>query len=346
MITNQSPLRRRTLLSGFAYGVLSLCFLAPTQGLAGNSKTNITIGTGGVTGVYHPAGEMICNLINKKEHKHGIHCTAQSTAGSVVNAQLIRTGALDFALVQSDVQFYALKGYGPFKQKGPDSKLRAVISLHPEPFTVIARADAGIRTFDHLKGKRVNIGNPGSGQRTSMNLVMHAKGWTKATFASASELPSHEQSAALCANKIDAMVITVGHPNPEIKQTLASCNAVLVNVDGPAIEKLIKKYPYYSKMVIPGRAYPGSSLSTRTFGVNATLVTSTNTPKRVVKEMLQALFNNFTNFKFSHPAFFGLVPTDMSKVGLTAPLHVGSQNYFQKAADLSKLLKIKPPPGK
>ena len=346
MIINKSILCRRNVLSGLTYGVLSLCFLAPTQSLAENSKTNITIGTGGVTGVYYPTGVTLCNLINKNEGRHGIHCTAESSAGSVVNVQKIRSGAVDFGVVQSDVQFYALKGYGPFKQKGPDSKLRAVLSLHPEPFTLIARADDHIRSLDDLIGKRVNIGNPGSGQRTSMDLVMHAKGWTKDTFASTTELPSDTQSAALCAHEIDAMVMTVGHPNPEIKKTLASCDAVLVNVDGPAIEQLVKKYPYYSKMIIPGRAYPGSSLSTRTFGVNATLVTSSDTPERVVNEMLQALFNNFTDFKFSHPAFFTLVPADMQEKGLTAPLHVGSQNYFKRAADLSKLLKIKPPPGK
>ena len=326
--------------------MLSLCLLTPAQGLAANDKVNITIGTGGVSGVYYPTGQKLCELINNKEGQHGIHCTAESSAGSVANAQQIRAGAYDFGIMQSDVQFYALKGYGPFKQQGPAPKLRAVISLHPEPFTLIARADAHIRSLDDLVGKRVNIGNPGSGQRTSMDLVMHAKGWTQDTFASTTELTSDAQSAALCANEIDAMVMTVGHPNSEIKNTLTACDAVLINVDGPAIERLIKKYPYYSKMVIPGRAYPGSSLSTRTFGVSATLVTSSDTPERVVKELLQALFNNFTDFKFSHPALFTLVPANMKKNGLTAPLHVGSKNYFKKAADLSKLLKIKPPPGK
>jgi len=346
VVHQKSIAHRRNVLSGLVCSVLSLCFLAPAQGLAANEKMNITIGTGGVSGVYYPTGQKLCEFINTKEGRHGIHCTAESSAGSVANAQQIRAGAYDFGIVQSDVQFYALKGYGPFKQQGPDRKLRAVISLHPEPFTLIARADAHIRSLDDLVGKRVNIGNPGSGQRTSMDLVMRAKGWTKATFASTTELSSDAQSAALCANEIDAIVMTVGHPNPDIKKDLMTCDAVLVNVDGPAIEHLIKKYPYYSKMIIPGRAYPGSSLSTRTFGVSATLVTSSDTPERVVKELLQALFNNFTDFKFSHPALFTLVPADMKKNGLTAPLHDGSKNYFKKAADLSKLLKIKPPPGK
>jgi len=323
-----------------------LCSLLPAKAYAKNPPVQITIGTGGTAGVYYPAGQAICALINSKQHRHGITCTAVSSAGSVENAQKIRAGDFDFGIVQSDVQFYALKGYGPFKSNGADKQLRTVLSLHPEPFTLIARADAGIRSLDDLKGKRVNIGNPGSGQRTSMDLLMHAKGWTKKVFASTHELPSNEQSAALCTNQIDAMVMTVGHPNLDLKKTLTTCNAVLVNVTGPAIKKIIKKYPYYSAMTIPGRAYPGSSLSTHTFGVNATLVTSSHAPDHVVKEILQAIFNNFTDFKFSHTAFFSLVPADMTNKGLTAPMHRTAKKYFNSLSNLHKLLKIKPPPGR
>ncbi|HEY9079609.1 TAXI family TRAP transporter solute-binding subunit [Magnetovibrio sp.] len=342
----QSISPHRFILSSLSLCVLSLCFLLSAHVEAANRKVNITIGTGGTAGVYYPAGMSLCKFINKNEGRHGIHCTAQTTAGSVENAQKVRTGAFDFAIVQSDVQYYALKGYGPFKKKGPDTKLRSVLSLYPEPFTIIARTDSGIRVLDDLMGKRVNIGNPGSGQRTSMELVMHAKGWKKEAFASAMELTSDEQSAALCTNEIDAMVMTVGHPNPDIKKTLTTCNAILINVDGPVVEHLVKTYPYYSAMSIPGRAYPGSSLSTRTFGVTATLVASAKTPDRVVKELLQALFNNFTDFKFSHPAFFSLVPTEMNEKGLTAPMHTAAKDYFQRAADLTKLLNVKPPPGR
>ena len=173
----------------------------------------ITIGTGGVTGVYYPLGGAICRLVNKDRKQHGIRCSVESTGGSVYNINTIRAGELNLGVAQSDTQYYALKGEKTFSEVGPFEGLRAVFSVHPEPFTVVARADAGIKTFDDLKGKRVNIGPPGSGTRDTMDIVMAAKGWTLDDFALASGLKPAEQSQALCDNKIDAMLYAVGHPS-------------------------------------------------------------------------------------------------------------------------------------
>lgn len=308
------------------------------------SDQHVIIGTGGVTGVYYPAGVAICKAINKTLAEHGLRCSAESTEGSVYNVDKIRSGDMDFGIVQSDVQYYAVKGFGPFKGKGPDDKLRGVFSLHSESFTVLARADAAIQTFDDLKGKRVNIGNPGSGQRTSMDLVMHAKGWTKDDFAAALELSSELQAEALCDNKIDAMVFTAGHPNASIKKATSACDAVLVEVTGPEIVRLITTYPYFGAVIIPAETYRGSPHRIRTFGVHATLVTSSDTPDKVVYNLVQAVFDDLIDFKFSHPAFFALVPDDMINKGQTAPMHPGAIRYFKNAGDLSHLLKIRRAP--
>ena len=173
----------------------------------------VTIGTGGVTGVYYPTGGSICRLVNKDRASHGVRCTVESTGGSVYNINTIRAGELDLGVAQSDWQYHAYNGTSKFADAGAFTDLRAVFSVHPEPFTVVARADSGIRDLMDLKGKRVNIGNPGSGQRGTMEVLMEALGWDKSTFALASELKSSEQSKALCDNKIDAMVFTVGHPS-------------------------------------------------------------------------------------------------------------------------------------
>lgn len=326
--------------------VLVLSLSAPLifPGPSSATDTKIIIGTGSVAGVYYPAGIAICRAINKRVAEHKMLCAPKSTDGSVFNVDNIRSGDLNFGVVQSDVQYYAIKGFGPFKDKGPDRKLRAVFSLHSEPFTVLARADSGIRKFDDLKGKRVNIGNLGSGQRTSMDLVMIAKGWTKDDFASVMELHAEEQAKALCDDKIDAMVFTVGHPNASIKEASTSCNTVLVDVTGPAIVNLIKKYPYYSAVTIPGGLYKGSPHRTRTFGVTATVVTSSDTPDKVVHDLAQDVFENLVDFKFSHPAFFSLVPDTMVGKGQTAPLHPGAMLYYQEAGDLSHLLDVKRAP--
>ena len=230
-------------------------------------KQFISIGTGGVTGVYYPTGGAICRLVNRGRKSHGIRCSVESTGGSVYNINTIRAGELDFGVAQSDWQYHAYNGTSKFKKKGKFKDLRAVFSVHPEPFTVVARKDSGVKSFKDLKGKRVNIGNPGSGQRGTMDVVLKAMGWTKKDFKLASELKSAEQSQALCDNKIDAMIFTVGHPSGSIKEATTSCDSVLVNVTGPAIDKLVKANDFYRTATIPGGMYTGTKGDTKTFGV-------------------------------------------------------------------------------
>ncbi len=291
----------------------------------------VTIGTGGVTGVYYPTGGSICRLVNKARKVHGIRCTVESTGGSVYNLNTIRAGELDMGVAQSDWQYHAYHGTSKFKDQGPNKDLRAVFSVHPEPFTVVARADSGIKTFADLKGKRVNIGNPGSGQRGTMEVVMEALGWTKATFKLASELKSAEQSKALCDNKIDAMVFTVGHPSGSIKEATTSCDSVIVPVTGPAIDKLVAENDYYRTATIPGGMYRGTANDVKTFGVGATFVSSAKVSEKVIYNVVKAVFDNFDQFKKLHPAFRVLKKEEMIKDGLSAPLHRGALKYYKEA---------------
>lgn len=291
----------------------------------------VTIGTGGVTGVYYPTGGAICRLVNKTRKEHGIRCSVESTGGSVYNLNTIRAGELDMGVAQSDWQYHAYHGTSKFEDKGANKELRAVFSVHPEPFTVVARADSGIKNFDDLKGKRVNIGNPGSGQRGTMEVVMAAKGWKASDFALASELKSAEQSAALCDNKIDAIVFTVGHPSGSIKEATTSCDSVLVNVAGPVIDKIVSENDYYRTATIPGGMYRGNGEDTKTFGVGATFVSSTAVPEDVMYNVVKAVFENFDSFKKLHPAFANLKKEEMVKDGLSAPLHAGAAKYYKEA---------------
>ena len=307
--------------------------LAAGLGTVGTASAEsfITIGTGGVTGVYYPAGGAICRLVNKGRKEHGVRCSVESTGGSVYNLNTIRAGELDMGVAQSDVQYQAYNGTDQFTEAGANKDLRSVFSLHPEPFTVVARKDSGITTFDDLKGKRVNIGNPGSGQRGTMEVVMAAKGWTNADFSLVSELKAAEQSQALCDNKIDAMVYVVGHPNGSIKEATTSCDTVLIPVNGPEIEKLVAQFPYYRTAVIPGGMYSGSDADTTTFGVAATFVSSTAAPAETVYQVVRAVFENFDDFRKLHPSFEHLSKEEMIKEGLTAPLHDGATKYFKEA---------------
>jgi TRAP transporter TAXI family solute receptor len=234
-------------------------------------------------------------------------------------------------VAQSDWQYHAYHGTSKFKDQGANKDLRAVFSVHPEPFTVVARTDSGIKNFTDIKGKRVNIGNPGSGQRGTMEVLMEAMGMKKSDLKLASELKAAEQSSALCDNKIDAMVYTVGHPNGSIKEATTSCDAVLVNVTGMAVEKLINDNAYYRTATIPGGMYRGSDADTMTFGVGATFVTSAKVPEKVIYNVVKAVFENFDDFKKLHPAFSVLKKEEMIKDGLSAPLHSGAAKYYKEA---------------
>ena len=322
--------RTSTLLAALAFGFVMSFGAAVTPASAADQKF-ITIGTGGVTGVYYPAGGAIARLVNKGKAAHGLRATVESTGGSVYNVNAIAAGELDFGVVQSDVQFDAIKGQNKFEKSGANADLRAVFALHPEPFTIVARADSGIKEFQDLKGKRVNIGDPGSGQRSTMEVVLKKLGWTTGDFKLASELKAAEMAGALCDNKIDAFAYTVGHPNGSIQEAHTACDAVLVNVTGPGIDELIAANPYYSAATIPGSLYRGNTADAKTFGVSATVVSSAKVPAETVYQLVKAVFENFDEFKQLHPAFANLDKKKMVKDSLSAPLHDGAVKYYKEA---------------
>ncbi len=291
----------------------------------------ITIGTGGVTGVYYPTGGAICRLVNQGRRDHGIRCSVESTGGSVYNINTIREGELEFGVAQSDWQYHAYNGTSRFEEAGAFEGLRAVFSVHPEPFTVVARADAGITTIEDLQGKRVNIGNPGSGQRGTMEVLMEALGWTTDDFALATELKAAEQSAALCDNQIDAMVYTVGHPSGSISEATTACDSVLVEVSGAVVDQLIADNSFYRSATIPGGMYRGNDSDVTTFGVGATFVSSADVSDEVVYTLVKSIFDNIDDFKGLHPAFANLEAADMASAGLSAPLHPGAEQYYKEA---------------
>ena len=290
----------------------------------------VTIGTGGVTGVYYAAGGALCRLVNKDRARHGLRCSVESTGGSVYNLNTLRAGELDFGVAQSDWQHHAWTGGSAFKSAGADPHLRAVFSLHPEPFTVLTRKEADIKSFADLKGKRFNVGNPGSGTRASLQELIDAMGWKLSDFGLASELKADEHGAALCDNKIDGFIYGVGHPSANIQDPTTTCGAKLVPLTGPVINKLVAERPYYAVANIPGGLYANNPQATPTYGVLATLVTSSKVPDEVVYTVVKAVFENFDAFKRLHPALANLQAKDMVRNGLSAPLHNGALKYYRE----------------
>lgn len=309
-----------------AFAALAAAAFAATPLMA--QQQFVSIGTGGVTGVYYPTGGAICRLVNKDRKTHGIRCSVESTGGSVYNINTIRAGELEFGVAQSDWQFHAYHGSSAFAEQGPFPELRAVFSIHPEPFTLIVRKDSGIDGFEALKGRKVNVGNPGSGQRATMEVVMEAFGMEMDDFALAAELKGSEMSQALCDGMIEAMIYTIGHPAAAITEAATTCDVELVSVSGAPIDALIAENPYYRTATIPGGMYRGTDADVTTFGVGATFVTSSDVSDEVVYTIVKAVFDNIDDFKGLHPAFANLVPEEMISDGLSAPIHDGAMKYY------------------
>ncbi|GEK72074.1 MULTISPECIES: TAXI family TRAP transporter solute-binding subunit [Halomonas] len=321
-------MKRHAFSTAAFSGALLGAAMFASPAMAQDEEQFITIGTGGQTGVYYVVGQSVCRLVNRLDDAN-IKCNAPSTGGSVANINGIKSGELDMGVVQSDVQFQAYNGTGNFEDEAYD-KLRAVFRVHGEPLTILARADADIETLDDLEGKRVNIGNPGSGQRNTMEVVMDAKGWTQDSFSLASQLDAAEMASALADNNIDAMAYVVGHPNGAIQEATTTVDSRLVPLNDEDVQGIVDEYPYYSMSVIPGGLYKGNPDDVETFGVAATFVTDSDTSDEVVYQTVKAIFDNFDRFKQLHPAFANLDPQEMVTQGLSAPLHEGAARYYRE----------------
>ena len=317
--------------TGRAIAIAALCFRAwlPVSSQASDQRF-ITIGTGGVTGVYYPAGGAICRLVNKGRKAHGIRCSVESTEGSAGNIISLRNGDLQLGIAQSDVQVSALNAEKEFAASKPFGELRALFSMHAELMHVIARSDSGIQIFSDLKGKRVNIGNVGSGQRATTELIMADLGWTNETFSKAAELRSAEQSKALCENQLDAIIFTAGIPNASVKEATVTCDAHLVPLSGTWLDAFIANHPAYAKETIPAGMYRGSDNDVVTFGPRAVVLTTAGLPESVAYEVVKAVFEGFDAFRALHPAFADLDKSKMVSQALAAPMHPGALRYFKE----------------
>ncbi|MCP3923630.1 MAG: TAXI family TRAP transporter solute-binding subunit [Desulfobacterales bacterium] len=323
---------KKTLIYGIILIFCIALFSSCSSDNKSGKKTNyVTIGTGGITGVYYPTGGAIAKIVNKKRSTYGIRCTVESTGGSVFNVNAIMAGDLEFGVVQSDRQFQAVKGLAEWKEKGPQKDLRAVFTIHPESVTLLAATDSKILSINDLKGKRVNIGNPGSGQRQNAIDALTAVGINFNKDITAEHVKAAEAPGLLQDDRIDAFFYTVGHPSGAFKEATSGMRkARFVKIVG--IDSLLKKYPYYAKSFIPIKLYPGAknTANVDTFGVKATFVTSAKVSEDTVYAITKEVFENFDDFKKLHPAYQVLTKKNMLE-GMSAPIHPGALKYYKEA---------------
>lgn len=292
----------------------------------------ITIGTGGVTGTYYPTGGAICRLVNKYKKETKIRCSVESTGGSVYNINTIKNGELDFGIAQSDVVYQSHTGTKKFEGKKIE-KVRSVMAIYPELFTLVSRKDANIAGIMDIKGKRINLGNPGSGNESTALAMFDALNIKKSDLAFAGALKAAEMPDALRDNKIDGYFYMVGHPTANIKDASNSVDVRITPITGAKIDKFVKDNPYFAQADVPGGLYKGNENGTPTFGVKAVLVTSTDVSDKAVYTVVKAILENFDAFKKLHPAYANITKESLLD-GLSAPLHEGAKKYFTEAGIL------------
>ncbi len=305
------------------------CILLATLTIPSFSTEFVTIGTGGVTGTYYPTGGAICRLVNKYKKETKIRCSVESTDGSVYNINKIETGELDFGIAQSDLVYQASKGTGKFKGN-TIKKLKSVMAIYPELLTLVTRKDSSINSIADMKNKRINLGNPGSGNEATTLTLLSVSTIKKDELKFAGTLKASEMPDALRDNKIDGYFYMVGHPTANIKDATDSVDAKIIALEGSNIDYLIRKYPYFTKADIPARLYKGNPNSIPTFGVKAVLVTSDDVSEKAVYTTVKAILENFDKFKKLHPAYSNISKKSLLN-GLSAPLHKGARKYFKEA---------------
>jgi TRAP transporter TAXI family solute receptor len=291
----------------------------------------VTIGTGGITGVYYPTGGAIAKMVNAKRKEYGIRATVESTGGSVFNINAIMSGDLEFGVAQSDRQYQAVQGIADWADKGPQKDLRAVFSIHAETVDLIVSEDSGIKSIQDLKGKRVNIGNVGSGYRQNAIDALEANDLNYETDFHAESLKAAEAPGLIQDGRIDAAFYTVGHPSGYYKEATAGKTKVRF-IPIPNVDKIVAKFPYYAAATTLMENYPGAANTEEgvdTFGVKATFVTSAKVSDEVVYAITKEVFDNFDKFVKLHPAYAGLTKEDML-TGLSAPIHPGAMKYYKE----------------
>ena len=312
----------------------ALTWMCLTLGISSSAfaaaPVNLTISTGSVSGVYYPAGGAICRLLNKSQKQHQLRCSVTTSEGSIANIQKLRNNEVPLAIVQSDIEQHAFTGATEFAQSGPMHQLRALFSLYSEAFTLVVREDSHISQLSDLVSKRVDIGNPGSGERATMELLMQQLNWKQTDFSQISGLHADERAQALCDNQIDAFVYVAGHPNGAIREATNSCDAKLLPLPPEQIASILKAHPEYSAATIPGGLYRDNDTDTATIGVTATLLTTDKLDDETAYQVVKAAMENLEQLERSHPALKGLKPENMTHVGLTVPLHPGAARYYRE----------------
>lgn len=313
----------------FIAAFVAVMGLSPGAAQVGMDKF-IAMGTGSTSGTYYPVGKGICELVNDGREDHRMRCIAYNTGGSVYNIQAITSGELEMGITRSDLAYQAYKGEGAFKPMGPNSGLRAVATLYSMPIAILVKKSAGIEKFDDLKGRRINIGNKGSGKRSVADLIFTVMGWTKKDFSEVHELSTKKMGQAFCDDKVDILIEGLGNPAAFYEKMISECDGGFIPVPDAVVTKIKKNFPFYASLEIPGKMYTGTPEPVPTFGFKAILVTRKDVHPETIYRVTGSIFGNFDKFRSKHPSLKIVDPGSMATEGIFIPLHEGAARYYKE----------------
>ena len=325
------------MLKSLRYGLVFLLVLSMVVLLAGcgggEKKTEqkpaekkfLNIATGGTSGVYYPLGGAMAEIFNKSIP--GVNATAQSTGASVANINGLKDGSVQLAMVQNDITYYAASGTEMFKDKKVEG-LKGLATLYPETVQIVTLEKTGIKDLAGLKGKRVAVGAAGSGTEANARQMLEAFGITykdiKAQYLSFGEAASN-----LKDGNIDAAFVTAGHPTAAIQDVAAQHKIVLIPVAGESVDKLIKQYPFYTKVTIAANTYPGQDKEAGAVAVKAMLVVTDKMDAQMAYDITKSLYGNLERIKAAH-AVGKLITKETAKDGMSVTLHPGAEKFFKE----------------
>jgi len=294
------------------------------------SKVNLTLGTASESGVFYPVGKGISQMINKRKLEYGLRFITYSTSGSKYNLQAIRNGELDLAISRFDLAYEAYRGVNNFEKQDPFSDLRYIVTLYPMPIGVIVPQKSETNYLEDLKGKRINIGNPGSGKRSVANMIFQAMNWHNSDFKRVTGLATREMGDIFCGNGIDGIIELLGIPASFYDKITNKCQGRFIPIPSKVILSVQRNNPFIEFGEIPGGLYPHNPINVQTFQIGAILLTSRNISGDVIFRICETLFGNMEEFRKIHPALENFNLNNIKKKNTFIPYHNGAIKYYRK----------------
>lgn len=291
-------------------------------------KKRISIGTGGTGGVYYPLGGGLAAALSK--YVPGVEATAEVTAGSVANMQLIGVGKSELAFTMADTAWDAYNGLDKFKDKKVG--LRTLAVFYPNRMQVVTIEGKGIEKFADLKGKRVSTGAPASGTEVMSMRLIEAHGMDPNKDMTRERLSIAESVNALKDRKIDALMWVGGVPTPSITDLAATPGIKVKMIDhGDGAENMRKKYgPIYVKNRILANAYPGETRETTNVDVWNLLVVPEGADEKLVYDITKTLFEKKDELVKVHKDAQFLDLANQTTSASPIPFHPGAIRYFKE----------------